>query len=137
MPRAGVEPARWGYHHEILSLARLPIPSPRLILAARPGFEPGLETSKASGLPLADLAINFERRTGLEPVTFSLATRYSTTELPPLDTAISLCARARNCTGISCFSDTRRDCLGYPGPNKSSTFSNKAILTKKIHLHNH
>ena len=32
VPRAGVEPARWGYHHEILSLARLPVPPPRLDL---------------------------------------------------------------------------------------------------------
>jgi hypothetical protein len=64
----------------ILSPSRLPIPPPRL-LAARPGFEPGLTAPKAAVLPLDDLAV--ERVMGFAPTAFSLATRRSTPELHP------------------------------------------------------
>ena len=79
----GVEPTRWINHHEILSLARLPVP-PLAQVAARDGFEPSLTASKTAVLPLDDLALIFERVMGFAPTTFSLATRRSTAELHPL-----------------------------------------------------
>lgn len=77
-------------------------------MAAGLGFEPRLTAPRAAVLPLDDPAI-YERMTGFAPVTFSLARRRSTTELHPLG------AEGRSRTVISCFSDTRRDHLGYLG----------------------
>ena len=81
-------------------------------MAARDGIEPSLTASKAAVLPLDDLAM--ERVMGFAPTAFSLATRRSTAELHP-HFDFAQCAEGRSRTAISCFSDTRRDHLGYLG----------------------
>ena len=75
--------------HSLLKAARIPIP-PR----------PHVKISDT----------DFERRTGIGPVTFSLARRHSTGELTPRSGA-----ETRSCTQITCSSDKRLDYLGHLG----------------------
>jgi hypothetical protein len=53
---------------------------------ATSGFEPLVQLLQSRALPLGDVAWNrMERETGIEPATFSLARRCSTTEPLPHD----------------------------------------------------
>ena len=58
-----------------------------LCLAAGLGFEPRISQIQSLACyhytTRQEITYNFERRTGIEPATFSLARRHSTGELPP------------------------------------------------------
>ncbi len=56
---------------------------------ATSGFEPLVQLLQSRALPLGDVAWNrMERETGIEPATFSLARRCSTTEPLPHDSCV-------------------------------------------------
>ncbi len=56
---------------------------------ATSGFEPLVQLLQSRALPLGDVAWNRrERETGIEPATFSLARRCSTTEPLPHDSCV-------------------------------------------------
>ena len=52
-------------------------------MKATSGFEPLVQLLQSRALPLGDVAWGGERETGIEPATFSLARRCSTTEPLP------------------------------------------------------
>src|SRR5215469_16409584 len=53
------------------------------LVKATSGFEPLVQLLQSRALPLGDVALNGKRETGIEPATFSLARRCSTTEPLP------------------------------------------------------
>ena len=53
------------------------------LLEATSGLEPLVQLLQSRALPLGDVAEEGERETGIEPATFSLARRCSTTEPLP------------------------------------------------------
>jgi hypothetical protein len=72
---------------------------------ATSGFEPLVQLLQSRALPLGDVATyarltGMERETGIEPATFSLARRCSTTEPLPLNAFATIRYHIRACLSI-------------------------------------